>query len=172
MAGDCTKQYFPKQANTVFKLIFWHCVYILILVRVVFGIVFRKITPIWIVIIQHLCKTCSTNSRWGQSLSKCLKSEQGSLWPPPRPPSWLCLWRGVLPRATIKLPLLAAIHDHKDVTPLTVLFSVLALSLMERTPESIGEETVQSIREGGVASVEPESVMEVGAESTAASCVG
>ncbi len=69
--------------------------------------------------------------------------------------------------ATVKLLFLAATLDHDDATPLTVLFSVLALSLMERTPESMGEETVQSIRNGGVASVEPESVMEVGTESTA-----
>lgn len=47
-----------------------------------------------------------------------------------------------------------------------MLFSVLALSLIERTPESMGEETVQSIREGGAAaSVEPESVLEIGTES-------
>lgn len=44
--------------------------------------------------------------------------------------------------------------------PLTVLFSVLAL--MERTPESMGEETVQSNTEGGVASAELGSVVEVG----------
>lgn len=61
--------------------------------------------------------------------------------------------------ATVKLLFLAATMDHDDATPLIVLFSVLALSLMERTPESMGEETVQSIREGGVASVEPVSAM-------------
>lgn len=87
------------------------------------------------------------------------------------------MWRGgLLPRAPVKLLLLAATLDHNDAAPLTVLFSVLALSLMERTPESMGEETVQSTREEGVASVEPESVVEVGAESTAReaaeSCVG
>lgn len=48
------------------------------------------------------------------------------------------------PLATVKP---AATPDHDDATPLRV-FSVLALSLMERTPESIGEETVQSIRVG------------------------
>lgn len=63
--------------------------------------------------------------------------------------------------ATVKLLFLAATMDHDDATPLIVLFSVLALSLMERTPESMGEETVQSIGEGGVASVAPESVMQV-----------
>lgn len=92
------------------------------------------------------------------------------------PPSWLFMWRGLLPRATIKLLPLVATLDHNDATPFTALFSVLALSLMERTPESMGEETVQSIREGGVASVEPEYVMEVGADSmareAAESCVG
>lgn len=75
-----------------------------------------------------------------------------------------------------KLLLLAATLDHDDALSLTVLFSVLALSLMERTPKSMGEETVQSIREGVVASVEPESVMEVGTESmareAAESCAG
>lgn len=54
--------------------------------------------------------------------------------------------------------------DHDDAMPLTA-FSVLAPSLIERTPESMGEDTVQSIREGGGASVEPESVTEVGADS-------
>lgn len=72
--------------------------------------------------------------------------------------------------------LLAATLDHNESTPLTVLFSVLALSLLKRTPESMGEETVQSIREDGAASVDPESGMGVGAESTeeeaAESCVG
>lgn len=48
------------------------------------------------------------------------------------------------PLATVKP---AATLDHDDATPLRV-FSVLELSLMERTPESIGEETVQSIRVG------------------------
>lgn len=65
----------------------------------------------------------------------------------------------------LKLQFLAAALDHDDAMPLTVLFSMLALSLIERTPESIGEDTVQSTREEGVASVEPESVTDVGAES-------
>lgn len=84
------------------------------------------------------------------------------------------MWHGLLPRATIKHLLLAAATHHNDSTPLTVLFSVMALSLMERTPESMGEETVQSIREEGVASVEPESVMGVGAgaREAAESCAG
>lgn len=51
----------------------------------------------------------------------------------------------------------AATLDHDDDSPLTVLLSVLALSLMERTPESMGEETVESIPEGGAASGGPES---------------
>lgn len=57
--------------------------------------------------------------------------------------------------------------DHDDAMPLTVLVSVLALSLslIERTPESMGEDTVQSTREDGVASVEVESMMEDGTES-------
>lgn len=96
--------------------------------------------------------------------------------PPSSPPSWLFVWRGLLPRATVKLRLLTATLDHNNATPLTVLFSVLALSLVERTPKSMGEETVQTIREGRVASVAPKSVMEVAAESTARdaaeSCVG
>lgn len=46
-----------------------------------------------------------------------------------------------------------------------MLFSVLVLSLIYKTPVSMGEEMVQSIIEGGVASVEPESVMEFGTES-------
>lgn len=62
--------------------------------------------------------------------------------------------------------LLAATLNHDDDTPLMVLFSVLALSLMERTPESMGEEMVQSITEEGTASVGPESLTEVGSEST------
>lgn len=61
----------------------------------------------------------------------------------------------------LKLHFLAAALDHDDGMPLTVLFSVLALSLIVSTPESMGEDTVQSTREEGVASVEPESVMEV-----------
>lgn len=67
----------------------------------------------------------------------------------------------------LKLQFLAEEVDHDDAMPLTVLFSVLALalSLIERTPESMGEDTVQSIREEGVASVEAESVMEDGIES-------
>lgn len=67
----------------------------------------------------------------------------------------------------LKLQFLAEEVDHDDAMPLTVLFSVLALSLslIERTPESMGEDTVQSIREEGVASVEAESVMEDGTES-------
>lgn len=52
--------------------------------------------------------------------------------------------------------------DHDDATPLRVLFSVLALSLIERTPESMGEETVRSIRVG------TESMATAAAES----CVG
>lgn len=35
---------------------------------------------------------------------------------------------------------------HDDATPLTVLLSVLALSVRERVPMSMGEETVQSVR--------------------------
>ena len=74
------------------------------------------------------------------------------------------------PTATVKLLFQAAALDHDDATPLTVLFSVLALSLMERTPESMGEETVQSTREGGAAaSVEPESVTGSTATEAAAS---
>lgn len=47
-----------------------------------------------------------------------------------------------------------------------MLFSVLALSLIERTPESMGEETVQSISKRGIASVSPESVTRGGAKPT------
>lgn len=36
--------------------------------------------------------------------------------------------------------------DQDDKTPLRVLFSVLSLSMIERAPQSNGEETVQSIR--------------------------
>lgn len=71
------------------------------------------------------------------------------------------MWVDGLLVQRLKLQFLAAALDHDDAMPLTVLFSVLALSLIERTPESMGEDTVQSIREEGVASVEPESVMEV-----------
>lgn len=92
--------------------------------------------------------------------------------PPSSPPLGLFMWHGLLPRATVKLLLLVATLDHNDATPLMVLLSVLALSLMERTPESIGEETVQSIRERGVASVEPEVGAESMAREAAESCVG
>lgn len=97
----------------------------------------------------------------GTVFIECLKSERDSSHP------LLSYSRGVgpLPGAAVKLRLLAATPDHDDAAPLTVLFSVLALSLMGRTPESMGEETVQSTREGGAASVGPESVVEVGAES-------
>lgn len=65
----------------------------------------------------------------------------------------------------LKLRFLAGELDHDDAMPLTVLVSVLPLSLIERMPESIGEDTVQSMREEGVASVEVESMMEDGTES-------
>lgn len=73
------------------------------------------------------------------------------------------------PAAAIKLRFLAATLDHDDdeVRSLTVLFSVLALSVMARAPESMGEETVQSSSEEGVTFKEPKSVAEVGAESKA-----
>lgn len=64
-----------------------------------------------------------------------------------------------------KASFLDATLNHDEATPLTVLFAVLVLSLMYRTPESMGEEMVQSIIEGGVAPVESESVLDVGTES-------
>lgn len=61
----------------------------------------------------------------------------------------------------LKLGFLAVALHHDDAMPWTALISVLALSLIERTPESIGEDTVKSIKEEGVASVEPDSMTEV-----------
>ncbi len=107
-------------------------------------------------------ETC-TQLQVGTVVIERLKSEQNSF----QPPFSVIHVAWAASSATAKLPLLAATLDHDDVTPLTVLFSVLALSLMERTPESMGEETVQSIRERGVASVEPESTAKVGTESVA-----
>lgn len=118
----------------------------------------------------------STQLQVGTVFIKCLKSEQDSLCvpPPPIPSDYSCgVGCFLLQPESFLLP---ATLDHDDATPLMVLFSVLALSLMERTPESMGEETVQSITEGGTASVGPESVTEVGIESTTMeageSCVG
>lgn len=99
----------------------------------------------------------------GTVFTELLKSEQDSSCSP----SLVIHVVWAASSATIKLFFPAATLDHDDAKPLTVLFSVLALSLMERTPESMGEETVQSIRERGVASVEPESKTKVGTESTA-----
>lgn len=111
----------------------------------------------------------STQLQVGTVFIKCLKSEQNSscATPPlPHPSSPLIIHGVGCFLLHPKRFFLAVTLDHDDATPLTVLFSVLALSLMERTPESMGEETVQSITEGGAASVGPESVTEVGTEST------
>lgn len=77
----------------------------------------------------------------------------------------------------LKLCFLAGGVNHDKNVLLTVLFSVLALSLslIERTPQSMGEDT-ESIKEGGAAaaSVQHDSVIELGTESktreTADSC--
>lgn len=79
---------------------------------------------------------------------------------------------GLLPRQPPKslvfvffFPYPAATLNHDDGTPFRVLFSVLALSLIERTPESMGEEAVQSIRVGTDS-------MATAAAAAAKSCAG